>query len=164
MPMSPRLHRALLVLLVLPAACSSSGAPADASSSTPPPPEGGATVGAAAPAAGTTARFPEGAIYREEQAERGRQVFRESCSSCHYSSEMQGTQFQFQWGRRTVEDLYEHLVKTMPEDAPGTLSPSAYVDVVSYILRLNGFEAGAAELRTDDPSFQVRLAAPSGTR
>lgn len=162
--MSPRLHRALLALLVLPAACSSSGAPAEASSSTPAPPEREARVAAAAHTAGTTARSPEGGIYRQEQAERGRQVFRESCSECHYSSEMQGTQFQFQWGRRTVEDLYEHLVKTMPEDAPGTLSSSAYVDVVSYILRLNGFQAGPAELRSDDPSFQVSLEAPSGAR
>lgn len=77
---------------------------------------------------------------------------------------MRGTQFQYEWGRRTVGDLYEHLFETMPEDAPGSLTPSQYIDVVAYILRLNGFPAGNAELRPEGPLLGVSLQAPSDTR
>ncbi len=37
----------------------------------------------------------------------------------------------------------------MPESAPGSLSPDEAVSLVSYILRLNGFEAGSSELAAD---------------
>jgi hypothetical protein len=77
---------------------------------------------------------------------------------------MSGTQFQFQWERRTVGDLYEHLVETMPEDDPGSLTATEYLEVVAYILRMNGFPEGPAELEEGSASFEATLAAPSGPR
>lgn len=152
--------RALLpsALLVL-GACS--GGPAPAS---PAPGPGSSTPDVSAPDGRSAAAAPTASatLYREDQADRGRRVFQDRCSECHYSSEMRGTQFQFEWERRTVGDLYEHLVETMPEDDPGSLTPDQYLEVVSYILRLNGFPSGGQELGTGGRAFEASLQAPAG--
>lgn len=101
------------------------------------------------------------AVYSEAQATRGRDSFRASCAECHYSSEFRGSRFQFEWRRRTVGDLLTEIVSNMPEDAPGSLEDSVYLDIVAYILQLNGFPAGSAELPTDRASLRrYGLAAP----
>ena len=101
-------------------------------------------------------------IYTEDQAERGRAVFRSVCSECHYSSEFRGAQFQFEWRRRTVWNFYREISRTMPEDAPGSLDPQQYVDIISYVLRSNGFEPGDAELTPDEAVMDAHsMASPS---
>ena len=37
----------------------------------------------------------------------------------------------------------------MPETAPGSLTDEEAVDLVAYILRMNGFEPGVSELAAD---------------
>ena len=120
----------LAVAAALSAACAS-GLPGEAD-----PP---ARIEPEAPAIHPEPEAPSGGIFTEEQAERGRSSFRSICSECHYSSEFRGTQFQFEWRRRTVWDFYREISRTMPEDAPGSLDPQQYVDIVSYVLRANGF-------------------------
>ena len=95
------------------------------------------------------------ALYSEGQADRGRAVFSGVCSECHYSSEFRGRQFQFAWRRRSVGDLFDHVSETMPEDAPGSLEPGQYADVVAYILRLNGAEPGPVELLPDPSALKA---------
>jgi mono/diheme cytochrome c family protein len=161
------LRRLASVLLLLPlVACSGGPEPAD-----PAPVAGsGGEAAASGEVVASAAGASDGAegeprpSYRADQAERGRAVFRDRCSECHYASEMSGTQFQFQWERRTVGDLYEHLVETMPEDDPGSLTATEYLEVVAYILRMNGFPEGPAELEEGSASFEATLAAPSGPR
>ncbi len=104
---------------------------------------------------------PQG-IFTEAQAERGRASFRTICSECHYSSEFRGTQFQFEWRRRTVWDFYREVSRTMPDDAPGSLDPQQYVDIISYVLRANGFPAGDEELTTDQAVLEAHsMASPA---
>ena len=117
-----------------------------------------------ASAASPAADQPGGGLYGESQARGGRRVFRQSCARCHYSSEMRGTPFQATWGRLTVGDLYAHLVEAMPEDDPGSLSETEYLEVVAYILSLNGFPAGSRELSTGSAAFRTRLEAAGGGR
>jgi mono/diheme cytochrome c family protein len=97
----------------------------------------------------------ESGYFTEEQAERGRGAFRETCSECHYSSEFRGTRFEYEWKRRTVRDLFRTISRTMPEDAPGSLAPGQYADVVSYILQLNGLPAGSRELPADAEALRA---------
>lgn len=101
-------------------------------------------------------------LFTDAQAERGRGVFRETCSECHYTSEVRGDQFMWDWGGRTVEDLYDNLVRTMPDDDPGSLPRQDYIDVVTYILRLNGFPPGTDELTPDGPGLKAAIRAPAG--
>lgn len=140
---------ASLIAAVLAAACAASGGSGPASAS---------------PDAGTAATAaPTDGVYSEAQAARGRDAFRASCAECHYSSEFRGTQFQFAWGRRSAGDLYGEIMRNMPEDAPGSLDDQVYVDIVAYILQLNGFPAGTAELPPDETVLDAHvLQAPSG--
>lgn len=103
-----------------------------------------------APAAEEEAVTAAGDVtFTEEQAERGRDVFRAQCTECHYSSEFSDSQFKFKWSRRTARNLYEVIQNQMPETAPGSLTPEETVDLVSYILSMNGFEPGVNELAPD---------------
>jgi hypothetical protein len=52
----------------------------------------------------------------------------------------------------------------MPDDDPGSLALSQYIDVVAYILQLNGFPEGEAELVADENALAAyTLAAPKGS-
>jgi hypothetical protein len=47
------------------------------------------------------------------------------------------------------------MVRTlMPDDDPGGLERRAYADVMAYLLRMNGYPAGAAELPADDAALR----------
>jgi polar amino acid transport system substrate-binding protein len=149
-------------------------APAPAARSAPArspvaPPTAAPPNAAPTTAAPTTASPPEGSssatpnLYNATQAARGRSVFVETCSGCHDSSEFHDTQFQFKWGRRTVWDLYDNISLNMPDDDPGSLPPQQYIDVVAYILQLNGFPTGDAELVADQKALAAyTLAASKG--
>ena len=99
-------------------------------------------------------------VFTEGQADRGRTAFDETCSECHTTSEFRGRSFQRNWGRRTVYALFRTIRSTMPDDNPGGLEESVYLDVVSYILSINGHEAGGAELTAESPMRDVRIAPP----
>ena len=148
----------LAALTMLISACASASvadeapAPATPAATQPSP--------AATPAATTSA---ETGLFTSAQADRGQEEFVESCSECHSSSEFRGRQFEFSWGRRSVGDLYRHVFDNMPEDAPASLTPQQYVDVIAYILDLNGFPDGDQELPADEDILGTHpLKAPSG--
>lgn len=50
----------------------------------------------------------------------------------------------------SLDLLFTRTKTTMPRGAPATLSDSAYVDIVSYVLKMNEFPAGDRELRVDE--------------
>lgn len=105
-----------------------------------------------------------GGIYSESQAERGRAAFERDCSACHVTGEFRGTAFQANWGRRTVYSLYRTVRSTMPDDNPGGLAEPVYLDVVAYVLRMNGHPAGETDLTADSPMRDVRIATPEPGR
>lgn len=114
-----------------------------------------------APAPSPPAAVAEG-IFTDAQAGRGRSTFDEACSDCHTNSEFRGGAFQRNWGRRTVYSFYRTVRSTMPDDNPGGLDEQVYLDVVSYILRMNGHAPGSSELAADSPMRQVRIAPAQG--
>lgn len=102
----------------------------------------------ATPPAGASAGSPSLAsgVYTEEQAERGVSVFNQVCAACHGPGEFQSADFLAAWSGRPVGSLFEFISQNMPEDAPGSLQPGEYADVLSYLLQLNGAPAGEREL------------------
>lgn len=156
---TPTLARVLAAGLSLGAlACASSSA--DTTAAAPAP----SSAPRAEPAAATPAPAASAGLFTTDQADRGESTYDESCAACHASSEFQGRQFEFAWGRRTVGDLYRHISDNMPEDNPGSLTPQQYVDVVAYILELNGFPRGDRELPPDEETLKMHpLANPSGS-
>lgn len=158
----------LTVALGMLAAGCATGAPPEMPAEEPGPaspapenPAAATEVTASAPAADVTDPSPPiPVLFTEEQADRGRTAFDEVCSDCHTTSEFRGRTFQSNWGHRTVYSFFRTIRSTMPDDNPGGLEEETYLDVVSYILRINGHEAGTAEMTADSPMRDVRMAPP----
>lgn len=148
-------HRLLTGVTVLTlAACGGSGGGMEEPTPAAPAAERPAPAAQPAPAGG-------GAFFTEQQAARGRDVFRSVCSECHYTTEFSSDDFRYSWRRRTADDLHGYIRDAMPEDAPGSLSAQEYLDIMAYILDLNEYPTGSTEL-TAAVLPQISLAGPNG--
>jgi S-disulfanyl-L-cysteine oxidoreductase SoxD len=96
-------------------------------------------------------------IYADEQAKRGEKVFADSCAVCH-GDKLEGTNtggpalsgkdFINGWKGMTAGELMEKISMDMPSNAPGTLKPDQYADVMAYVLSVNKYPAGKTPLPT----------------
>ena len=59
---------------------------------------------------------------------------------------LQGAEFIGGWKGMSVGDLAEKIQATMPADKPGTLTPQQNTAILAYLLKRNGYPAGAAPL------------------
>jgi mono/diheme cytochrome c family protein len=121
-----------------------------------------------APLAAQSASVPRSAwdgIYSELQADRGEREYGRTCSHCHgLSLEGDGAreiptlvtdQFLRRWRGKTVQSLFDSLVRSMPADNRGSLTPRMTADMIAYLLRANGAPSGDMPL----PSERDALAA-----
>lgn len=96
-------------------------------------------------------------VYTVDQATRGATAYRAACASCHADDlrgkstapSLVGDDFMFQWGDRTVGELFERIRTLMPSDRPNTLSKETYRDIVAFVLQGNTFPPGSSDLSTD---------------
>jgi cytochrome c len=88
-------------------------------------------------------------VYSREQWMRGRDVYAGMCAGCHPAVTHVGPVFTKAWAGKKLSDLFGYLRERMPKNDPGSLSEQDYVDVMSYMLRLNGMPAGADEMPVD---------------
>lgn len=96
-------------------------------------------------------------VFNSEQVARGRAGHRAQCASCHGAEAYSGEAFEKAWKGQTVFDLMELIRTTMPNDNPGNLPLNEYVDIVAYILNLNGYPQGEAELPADEAALKLVL-------
>jgi mono/diheme cytochrome c family protein len=114
------------------------------------------TSSAQAPAAANGSSVWAG-VYTDDQSKRGEAFAGKLCTSCHGPAleggeagpALVGLEFLSNWNSLSLADLYDRVNSTMPADAPGTLTPQQTSDVMSYVLKLNKYPAGQAELATD---------------
>lgn len=93
-------------------------------------------------------------VYTTEQSQRGQKLSDAACVTCHGNQltgndvgpTLNGADFRAVWTGKTVADLFDKILTTMPADGPGTLKPQQAADLVAYIFELNEFPAGANEL------------------
>lgn len=85
-----------------------------------------------------------------EQGLRGREVFTKNCAECHTKSDITGQDFKIKWHTRPVYELFDVIRTTMPDDKPGSYTPEQYIDVVAYLLRMNGAAFGGPALVASD--------------
>jgi hypothetical protein len=97
--------------------------------------------------------------YTEEQATRGGRVFSNVCIECHARKEMSDSVFRVNWNGRTAFDLFERIRSTMPESGPGSLPRTDYLDVTTYLMKLNGMPAGSVALADDEVALKKQLLA-----
>jgi mono/diheme cytochrome c family protein len=90
-----------------------------------------------------------GGVYAPQQADRGKDVYASLCTGCHTPDSHTGQQFIGSWIGHQLVELFRYISESMPKDNPGALSPQEYVDVTSYILKLNRMPAGQSELPAD---------------
>ena len=100
-------------------------------------------------------------VYSAAQAKRGEAAFQEHCSVCHGDGlrgtddgpALAGRAFEQHWLEDSVKNLFTKIETRMPADAPGSLADAAYLDIVAYLLKANGFPAGDKELPLDVESL-----------
>jgi quinoprotein glucose dehydrogenase len=110
-------------------------------------------------------------VYSAGQAERGRTLYNEHCAACHGEKlegdaqtararklnralpPLSGDVFTGNWNGRTLSDLFDKIVKTMPWDEAGKIGRKEKADVVAYLLKFNRFPEGAAEMPSDSEAL-----------
>ena len=99
-------------------------------------------------------------VYTEEQANRGKEQYAQTCSKCHATDlsgvdeapALSGGAFLANWSSLTVGDLSERIRISMPPNNKGKLNRQQIADVLSHVLNVNGFPAGKTEL---EPKTEV---------
>ena len=118
-----------------------------------------AVVGGPLAAQSATTRSAWGGVYTELQADRGEREYGRVCSHCHgLSLEGDGAreiptlitdQFVRRWRGKTVQALFDSLMRSMPADNRGSLTPRMTADMIAYLLRANGAPSGDAPLPSE---------------
>ena len=104
---------------------------------------------AEAPAPRTPGWLADGSTHTVAQAERGAQVFLDVCATCHALDDFRNPIFHRLWAGNSVGDFYRFVANAMPYNAPGSLEPQEYADVLAFIFRENAMPEGDEELPAD---------------
>jgi mono/diheme cytochrome c family protein len=100
------------------------------------------------------------------QAERGKATYLAECAGCHLetllgdggaSPPLVGKDFLEAWDKKSVRDLFSRIRNTMPATNPGGLTDQAYADLAAYLLQMNKFPEGSAELPPDAEALRSIL-------
>lgn len=102
-------------------------------------------------------------VYTQAQAKRGEAAYAEACSRCHrddlsgYNSVLLGGRFMDRWREDSLNSFFRNVQKTMPRDAPASLSDSTYLDIVAFVLQKNQFPPGSNDLTLAElPDIRVQ--------
>lgn len=109
-------------------------------------------------------------VYTDAQAMRGQDQYAQNCAACHGSGltgageapALKGASFISNWAGLTLGDLFDRTKNTMPIQNPGGLSRDQYADILSFVLRENGYPAGQQELyRRSEYLKAIAIAPPA---
>lgn len=92
-------------------------------------------------------------VYTDAQAAEGKTIYDGACAKCH-RPDMLGSfeappltgRLIANWSGNSLGGLHTYLQKAMPLFAPGSLSPEATTALIAYILKTEGYPAGATPL------------------
>ena len=94
-------------------------------------------------------------VYTDEQALRGEDIFYTVCTGCHETWEFTDAAFHQAWVDEPVYFIAKDIKELMPDDNPGILSQKEVVDVLSYMLQMNGYPTGDAELPEEEDALRT---------
>lgn len=97
-------------------------------------------------------------VFSAAQAARGKDIYSGLCRSCHTAETHTGQTFAAKWTGKPLSELFGFIREQMPKNEPASLSDQEYVDVMSYVLKMNRMPAGPAELPPDSvPMKRIRI-------
>jgi S-disulfanyl-L-cysteine oxidoreductase SoxD len=93
-------------------------------------------------------------VYTAEQAARGEKLYADNCASCHGESlggvemapALTGDMFNSSWEGVALNDLFERMRISMPQNKPGSLSRAQNADILAHMLKVGNFPAGDVPL------------------
>ncbi len=113
---------------------------------------------------------PADRVYSDAQGDRGQALYTAQCGTCHGEAldggqgpSLAGVAFLRMWDGRSVAELVDKVHRTMPATTPGTLTRAQAREVVAYLLKMNGFPAGARELEDEAALAQIGFALLPGS-
>ena len=100
-------------------------------------------------------------VYTNSQANRGKSGYATNCASCH-AADLTGDLAQPLVGEvfwkfseaDTMHGLFSRIRSSMPRSNPSSLHDESYLDIIAYILQVNGFPPGNKELHSDIDTLQ----------
>jgi S-disulfanyl-L-cysteine oxidoreductase SoxD len=102
-------------------------------------------------------------VYTEAQAKRVANFYKDKCSKCHAeeltgnadSPPLTGAEFTAAWNELSINDLFDRIIKSMPDDDKGSLTRPQVADLIAFILSHNEMPAGKTELPTEAPALRA---------
>jgi hypothetical protein len=96
-------------------------------------------------------------VYTEAQAKRAAPLFKDKCAKCHAdeltgnadSPPLVGAEFSAAWNDLSLNDLFDRIIKSMPDDDKGSLTRPQVADLIALILQHGDMPAGKTALPTD---------------
>jgi len=95
----------------------------------------------------TPARTVLDGVYTADQSIKGEEAYEKHCVRCHEGNDpegptLMGRTFVDRWREDNLDVLFDFLKARMPADGAGTLNDSTYLQLVTYLLHLNGYPEG----------------------
>lgn len=111
---------------------------------------------------------PKTDSFTPDQANNGKDLFAESCASCHgaelegtaMAPQLNGSGFASRWGGRNTDDLFRLIQSSMPPGNDSTLDDDSVSNLVAHIMASNGAEPGTIALNSNT-SISIAAALPS---
>ena len=118
-------------------------------------------------------RTVEDGVYSAAQAARGKEAYTQACAACHMDSlrgffdggaapPIVGDRFVNGWEAASMLDLFAKLRDTMPKDAAETVDEASKIDILAYLLEMNEFPSGEADLANDVALLTTTMVVPHG--
>jgi hypothetical protein len=105
-----------------------------------------------APVAAQDMQSTMSGVYTAPQAVRGEETY-------------MGAGFRGNWRGRPLSDLFDQVREKMPKNDPASLSQQEYIQLIAYLLKINGVPAGETELPPDNEVLRkIRIEMPTDDR
>jgi S-disulfanyl-L-cysteine oxidoreductase SoxD len=101
-------------------------------------------------------------VFTEAQAARGKPAFETSCGRCHNNElvgserapALKGDGFFSHWENDTLDKLFTKIRDTMPAGGIESVTDAGKLDILAYVLSMNGAPPGREELRLELPALE----------
>jgi mono/diheme cytochrome c family protein len=129
---------------------------------------GVAFVFGAHPSAVTLAGELTPPVFSQAQADRGADVYRDNCATCHgehlndgaFAGALKGPAFKRDWNAKTLGALGQFIQSQMPPGKAGQLTSDQYTDLIAFLISANGVKAGGSDLPSDPKTWERLAASP----